>query len=132
MSADSTRPRVYKRAMRIARRPLNHVALALLAAALACGDNDAPPKEPGEYGEACEIGEENGTPNGCAGSLYCDLGFCTPRCTVSEECPPIPGFEHVCGGFGFCKILCDDNDKCPQSFEVPLECYLSRCQPAEK
>ena len=131
MSADSTRPRVYKRAMRIARPPLNHVALVLIAAALACGDNDAPPKEPGEYGEACEIGEENGTPNGCAGSLYCYLGFCTPSCLVSEECPPIPGFEHVCAA-GFCKIMCDDNDKCPQSFEVPLECNVSQCRPAEE
>ena len=132
MSADSTRPRVYKRAMRIARRPLNHVALALLAAAVACGDNDAPPKEPGEFGEACEIGEANqGTPEGCAGSLYCYLGFCTPRCVVSEECPPIPGFEHACAA-GFCNIMCDDNDKCPQIFEVPLECNVSECRPAKE
>ena len=133
MSADSTRARVYRRAMRIARRPLNHVALALIAAALACGDNDAPPKEPGEYGEACKIGEKyQGTPEGCAGSLYCYLGYCTHQCVVSDECPLISGYEHPCEA-GLCKIMCDDNDECPQTLAVPLECSGSRnCLPPEE
>ena len=120
----------YPCAMRSTLLPTFALSLTL---GLACGDNDAPPNEPGEFGEPCVLGEDNDTPDGCSKGLYCYQGYCEETCVMDSDCPPVEGFIHECQA-QICRILCDENSGCPDDFSTPFVCELgpgSLCLPKD-
>ena len=84
----------------------------------ACQDPE-PENLPGEFGEPCVPGENEGTPDGCIAGTRCYAGYCEQECVEDADCEPIGGWEHLCVA-GLCQIFCDDD--CPQDLGTPLEC----------
>ncbi len=107
---------------------LAHAIILALLAAHGCKD-ETPPNEPGEFGEACLLGEPDDSPNGCHTGLYCYLGYCIEDCITIDDCQPIEGWERECSA-GLCHISCNTSSACPEDLGTPLTCDVvtNRCK----
>ena len=104
--------------------PMRKIALVtsalLFPLFLGCKD-ETPKNEPGAFGEPCEVGEPDDSPDGCVSGLKCVTGYCDEFCVMPTDCEPVPGWDRICGG-GVCNIVCNDAKQCPDTLESPLVC----------
>lgn len=104
-----------------AMRKIALVASALLfPLSLGCKD-ETPKNEPGAFGEPCEVGEPDDSPDGCVSGLKCVTGYCDQFCVMPADCEPIPGWDRKCEA-GICNIDCNDAKQCPDTLESTLVC----------